>query len=104
MSQPEDPPVLAAVTAAAFAAYNAGGPPDRAGLTHDGKPVPPFAATGPSVQHKWTCATREAALAGANYMIELIAVGVHDRRKLADFAHRAFAVAPYEEPVADPPK
>lgn len=35
-------------------------------------------------------------------MIELIAVGVHDRRKLEAFAREAFKVAPYEEPPAPP--
>lgn len=56
---------LDTITPAAFAAYNAGGPPDRANLTHDGKPVPPFDALGPSVRHKWTCASASAAAAGA---------------------------------------
>jgi hypothetical protein len=102
MSDPTDPPNLSTITAAAFAAYNAGGPPERANLTHDGRPVPPFEALGPSVSHKWRCAAGTSALAGAQYMIELIAVGVHDRRKLEAFAREAFAAPPYEEPPAPP--
>lgn len=73
---------LTAITKGAFDAYNGGGPPDRANLTHDGKPVPPFTATGPSVQHKWTCATAHAACSGARYIVGLVALGQHDPAKL----------------------
>lgn len=66
---------LAGITTIAFAAYNRGGPPDRANLTHDDRPVPPLEATGPSVQHKWTVASSAAAIAGAEYIIGLVAVG-----------------------------
>lgn len=73
---------LAGITRDAFKAYNAGGPPERANLTHDGRPVPGFEAVGPSVQHKWTVASSTAARAGAEYIIGLVAVGQHDPAKL----------------------
>jgi hypothetical protein len=63
--------LLNTVTRNAFAAYNAGGPPERAGLTHDGKPVPAFDALGPSVRHKWESAASAAALAGAEHALKL---------------------------------
>lgn len=73
---------LVGITRNAFKAYNAGGPPERANLTHDGRPVPGFEAVGPSVQHKWTVASSTAARAGAEYIIGLVAVGQHDPAKL----------------------
>lgn len=68
---------LADTTRAAFAAYNGGGPPERANLTHDGKPVPPFEALGESVAHKWACAAAASACAGAEHAFAALrAVGI----------------------------
>lgn len=63
---------LIEITRDAFKAYNAGGPPERANLTHDGKPVPPFEALGANVAHKWNCAASAAALAGAEHVIDML--------------------------------
>lgn len=67
-----------------FAAYNAGGPPERANLTWDDKPVPPWQSLSASVQHKWMCATSAAALAGAAFVIGLLKDGPADLPGPAD--------------------
>ena len=82
---------LVGITRNAFKAYNAGGPPDRANLTHDGRPVPPFDNIGPSVRHKWLCATSDAALAGAAFIIGLVRAGQHDPAKLRAAMHQVLA-------------
>lgn len=79
------------IAQAAFAAYNAGGPPEKAGLTWDGKPVPPFSAVGPSVHHKWECAAAKAALHGAEEIIARIAAGETDPEALRTMAQEIFA-------------
>lgn len=72
-------------------AYNGGGPPECAGLTHDGKPVPGFQAMGPSVQHKWTVASSVAAMTGADFVIGLVKTGQHDPAKLRAAVEHVFA-------------
>lgn len=69
-------------TSSCFAAYNAGGPSERANLTWDGKPVPAFDAVGPVVQHKWQCAAATAARAGAAHVLELMKAGITDPETL----------------------
>lgn len=88
------PSPLAPITAAAFDAYNQGGPPDRAGLTWDGKPVPPFESVGASVTHKWRSAASVAALAGAHLMLELLAAG-RSAEEVRELVERELACPPF---------
>lgn len=87
------------ITRRSFTAYNAGGPPERANLTHDGRQVPPLAETSDSVRHKWACASSTAALAGAEYIIELVRVGQHDPAKLLASAREVLGAPPWETPA-----
>lgn len=93
------PITLQDVTAAAFAAYNAGGPPERANLTHDGKPVPSFEKLSPSVVHKWQCAVSTAALAGADHVIALVAESDADGARLRAAVHALFGAPPWTPPA-----
>ena len=91
---------LVGITRNAFKAYNAGGPPERANLTHDGRPVPPFDNIGPSVRHKWLCATSDAALAGAAFIIGLVRAGQHDPARLEASARLVLGAPAWMQPIA----
>lgn len=66
---------LADLTSVCFNAYNHAGPSERAGLTHDGKRVPPLDRCGAIVRHKWGVATANAARMGAIDALRLVKEG-----------------------------
>lgn len=93
-----NPLTLHATAHHAFDAYNTGGPPERAGLTWDGKPVPPFERLDPSVTHKWHAGASAAALLGAEFVIALVEVGQYDPAKLRAAVEAALSCPPYVAP------
>lgn len=98
MIKPDDI-LLQVIASNAFDAYNQGGPPERAGLTWDGKQVPPFGAVGASVGHKWEAAAASAALAGASRIIAAVSSGETDPTKLRDLAASLFTCPPFVAPT-----
>jgi hypothetical protein len=94
--------ILTSATASTFDAYNDGGPPERAGLTHDGKPVPPFDRLGASVSHKWHAATAHAVRIGADAVIDLVRAGHTDPDELRAMIERAFDCPAFVPPTPDP--
>lgn len=93
-----NPLTLSEVARGAFDAYNTGGPPERAGLTWDGKPVPPFERLDPSVAHKWHAGASAAALLGVEFVIALVEVGQYDPAKLRAAVEAALSCPPYVAP------
>ena len=53
------PPDDAPIEAAGYAAYNAGGDPETAGLTFQGKPCPEWDGLTGNVRAKWASGRRE---------------------------------------------
>ncbi len=72
---PTKAPLIADLTVGTFNAYNQAGPAERAGLTHDGKRVPPFDRLGAVVAHKWAAAAAAGARRGADVVLRLIDAG-----------------------------
>lgn len=55
------PPDDAPIEAAGYAAYNAGGDPETAGLTFQGRPCPEWDGLTPNVRAKWKAGRQEMA-------------------------------------------
>jgi hypothetical protein len=64
-----------------FAAYNVA----AGGLTWDGKPIPPWEATGPKVQANWRAAAREAIAFVSKALLSCFVPAVYDWQFIGAF-------------------